>query len=153
MLPLEAMIKCPLSCQFFIWTNVTRTKNQDKCPQDKCHQDKLFDNHLLKLGQMTPGQIPPSQPSSTVQLGHQKRLFPLVLSSGAECGNANYRITLYYLWRYVPCVWLMHSGYQTRDIPLRKENLWKATLLPTQSADDIDFSQMSSSFPQQCFCF
>ena len=59
----------------------------------------------MSLGQMSPGQILPCQPCSTAQLDHQKHLFPLVPSSGAECGNAIYMITLFVYEDEYLCLW------------------------------------------------
>ena len=119
------MVKWPLSCKYF---------PLDKCHFDKCHLNKLSPGQnvtcrchdqvssVMAQGQMTiiywhldkchldKSHFPKDyqSPSNTAQFVHQIHLSPIVLSSGAECGNANYRITLYYLWRSVPCgmTWL-----------------------------------------------
>ena len=102
-------------------TNVTRTNvTQTNCHLDKilpfrCHNQvssvtSIFSSGQMSpgqmsLGQMSPGQILPCQPCSTAQLDHQKHLFPLVPSSGAECGNAIYMITLFVYEDEYLCLW------------------------------------------------
>ena len=66
-LPLDAMIRCPLSRQLF--------------------SSRQMSPGQMSLGQMSPGQILPCQPCSTAQLDHQKHLFPLVPSLGPSVEN------------------------------------------------------------------